>query len=294
MPGYAGYHDAAAEGGGGVWFSLAYAMRPLLWRLAFPDDIKQPVVSDKNPKGTITNSDLELAAEVCAVAVILHYAPHVEREAIGTLCDNTPTVSWVTKMASKASTPISGRLIRGLAILLYCHKAGSLLTLHVPGDDNTMADIASRPTKAKEMFGKNSVASDADFCSAFSLEFPLPDDQTWRLVTVPGWIVTNIFATLRGKRLAMQQWMGPSGSATGKRGNPTLRPTTGPSTSTASQQPIALTPSSPLLLPSGQESTVKSVKSVFSQSPRLSDMSPKDLFWTESKTPDDSSQRRGT
>jgi hypothetical protein len=32
MPKYAGYHDAAAEGAGGVWFSLADSMMPLVWR----------------------------------------------------------------------------------------------------------------------------------------------------------------------------------------------------------------------------------------------------------------------
>ena len=47
MPKFAGYHDAAAEGGGGVWFALEQKMRPLVWRLAFPDDIKNDVVSDK-------------------------------------------------------------------------------------------------------------------------------------------------------------------------------------------------------------------------------------------------------
>ncbi len=30
MPRYAGYHDAAAEGSGGVWFSLAHKMPPLV------------------------------------------------------------------------------------------------------------------------------------------------------------------------------------------------------------------------------------------------------------------------
>jgi hypothetical protein len=121
-----------------VWFSLRQQMQPLLWRLAFPEDIKNSVVSLKNPRGTITNSDLELAAEVCAVAVILYHAPIIRHQALGTLCDNTPTVSWITKMASKANTPISGRLLRGLAILLYCHHAGSLITVHVPGDDNNV------------------------------------------------------------------------------------------------------------------------------------------------------------
>ena len=287
MPKFAGYHDAAAEGGGGVWFSLQQQMQPLLWRLAFPEDIKKSVVSLNNQGGTITNSDLELAAEVCAIAVILYHAPIIRHQALGTLCDNTPTVSWITKMASKANTPISGRLIRGLAILLYCHHAGPLLTLHVPGDDNTMADIASRPTKAKQLF-RRCTNSDDDFTSAFSSEFPLPDGQTWRLVTIQDWIVLNIFETLRGKRLEMQRWMGPNGSATGKRGNPTLRPTISTSTSGDCQQKKELTPCSRLLLPSGEESTVTKLRSVFSQSAKLCDMSPKPLFWPESQTPDGS------
>jgi hypothetical protein len=75
VPSYAAFHDAAAEGGGGVWFSLKYAMVPLLWRLPHPDDIRDSVISFDNPSGSITNSDLELAAEVAAVAVILRYAP---------------------------------------------------------------------------------------------------------------------------------------------------------------------------------------------------------------------------
>ncbi len=36
MPCYVGYHDAAAEGAGGVWFSLVHAMPPVVWRVAFP------------------------------------------------------------------------------------------------------------------------------------------------------------------------------------------------------------------------------------------------------------------
>ena len=60
--------------------------------------------------------------------------------------------------------------------MLYCRYAGSLITLHVPADDNSMADISSRPTKAKQLF-KQCTHSDDDFLSAFSSEFPLPEDQ---------------------------------------------------------------------------------------------------------------------
>jgi hypothetical protein len=37
--------------------------------------------------------DLELAAEVIGVGVLLAEAPVITHEPLGTLCDNTPTVS---------------------------------------------------------------------------------------------------------------------------------------------------------------------------------------------------------
>jgi hypothetical protein len=45
MPHYAGYHDAAAEGAGGVWFSLKDEMPPSVWREAFPRDVTANVIT---------------------------------------------------------------------------------------------------------------------------------------------------------------------------------------------------------------------------------------------------------
>jgi hypothetical protein len=128
MPHYAGYHNAAAEGAGGVWFLLKDEMPPSVWREAFPRDIAANVITDDNLVGSITNSDLELAVEVLAIGVILESAPTIKHAPLGTLCDNTPTVSWVKKMASKANTPTAGWLLRGLAFMLHCHHAGRLTT----------------------------------------------------------------------------------------------------------------------------------------------------------------------
>ncbi len=111
MPRYVGYHDAAVEGAGGVWFSLAHEMQPLVWRPPFLSDVSNKVVSFDNPGGRLPNSDLELAAEVLGIGVILTEAPVVKQEPLGMLCDNTPTVSWIEKMASKSTTPTSGRLL---------------------------------------------------------------------------------------------------------------------------------------------------------------------------------------
>ncbi len=111
MPQYVGYHKAATEGTGGVWFSLSYVMPLVVWWVAFPPDIAQDVISIDNPSGSITNSDLELAAKVFAVGVILGKAPVIRHQPIGTLCNNTPAVSWIKKMASKLQSPTAGRLL---------------------------------------------------------------------------------------------------------------------------------------------------------------------------------------
>ncbi len=159
----------------------------------------------------ITNLDLELAEEVLAIGVILESAPTIKHAALGTLCDNTPTVSWVEKMASKANTPTAGRLLRGLAVMLHCHHAGRLTTMHVPGPDNVMADIASHPTKAQKLFHSPTVLSDSAFCSTFNTAFLLLDDQQWTLAASPPWVRFNVFETMRGKQLALPLWTGPNG-----------------------------------------------------------------------------------
>ncbi len=187
VPHHASYHDAAAEGAGGVWFSLCDDTPPVVWREAFPDDIAREVVSVEKPNGRLTNSDLELAAEVLAVGVALERM-NSKHTPLGTLCDNTPTVSWVDSMASKSKSPTAGRLLRGLAFMLYCAQSGRLTTVHVPGVENVMADIASHPSKAQQLFRSASALSDTHFRSSFDTTFPLPDNQQWTLATVPNWL----------------------------------------------------------------------------------------------------------
>jgi hypothetical protein len=107
MPRYAGYHDAAAEGSGGVWFSLAHEMPPLVWRLPFPHDVSDDVVSFDNPGGRLTNLDLKLAAEVLGNGVILSEAPVIKQEPLGMLCDNTPTVNSTSLTTNSNTTGVS-------------------------------------------------------------------------------------------------------------------------------------------------------------------------------------------
>ena len=63
-PTTAGAEDASGDGMGGVVFNLRHSSRPLCWRARFPSEIVDSLVSWTRPDGTLTNSDLELAAAV--------------------------------------------------------------------------------------------------------------------------------------------------------------------------------------------------------------------------------------
>jgi hypothetical protein len=282
MPHHAGYHNATAEGAGGVWFSLCDNTLPVVWREEFPADIAQEVVSVDTSNGRLTNLDLELAAKVLAVGVALEQRT-TKHTPLGMLCDNTPMVSWVDKMASKSKSPTAGCLLQGLAIMLYCAQAGCLTTVHVPREENVMADIASHPSKAKQLFCSTSALSDINFHSSFDSVFPLPDNQQWTLAAMPRWLRSNVFKTLRGKQLALQQWMNPSSTATGTHGKCTAGSIMMPLVK-SKRHTSSRTDSSLLLLPCGKASTVTDIKSRFRRWHARSNLSPKSLFWTDIPT----------
>jgi hypothetical protein len=169
--------------------------------------------------------------------------------------------------------------------MLYCHCAGRLTTIYVPGPENLMANIASCPSKALTYFRATTpVLSDHDFLLLFNVAFPLPEQQAWDLAPVPKWVKSIVLETLRGKRLDLRLWMGPNMSGTGRRGRRIVASTR----STAADHFIHLvtlkTCSSPLLLPCGKVSTAAGVRSRFSQSQLLSGPLPKDTFWTDIAT----------
>ena len=285
MPQYIAYHDAAAEGSGGVWFSVVHEMQPIVWREVFPPDIATDVKSLDNPTGTVTNSDLELAAEVLAVGVIMEMATTIKHVALGTFSDNTPTVGWIDRMASKSQSPVSGRLLRGLSYMLFWHHAGRLTTVHVNGPENVMADIASRPTKARALFsGSETTLSDEDFRSSFDLVFPLPNEQVWQLAKVPAWLKSNVFETLRGKQLDLRLWARPPRNDIGEHGRSIAGSTE--LAATGRRQQTRQKCSSLLLSPCGKVSTVTETRSRFSQCQRLSAPLPKSTFWTDIETHD--------
>jgi hypothetical protein len=83
--------DAASHGMGGVHFSPTRdGIIPLLWRAKFDPTIPDRLVTFRNHKGDITNSDLELAASVVH-ADVLAQKVDIREHTVRNFYDNTAT-----------------------------------------------------------------------------------------------------------------------------------------------------------------------------------------------------------
>jgi hypothetical protein len=60
-PDYVGIKDASKQGVGGIIIGEQKGVPPTVFRLEWPNDIRQDIISENNPEGSITNSDLEMA-----------------------------------------------------------------------------------------------------------------------------------------------------------------------------------------------------------------------------------------
>jgi hypothetical protein len=91
QPGVIGACDAAASGMGGVHFvPTSDGVIPLLWRAKFDSTIPEGLVTFRNLKGDITNSDLELAASVVH-ADVLAQEFDIREHTVHNVYDNTAT-----------------------------------------------------------------------------------------------------------------------------------------------------------------------------------------------------------
>jgi hypothetical protein len=135
--------------------------RSYVWRYRLPDDIRSKLISDTNPKGSINNSDLELAAAVIHPDVIATQFNIAETN-VATLHDNTPTVFWQKRGSTTTTGPA--------AYLLRVHSLHARLLRYIPSHDyipgptNGMADCASR---------KFDLSSN-EFLTHFNSVFPQP------------------------------------------------------------------------------------------------------------------------
>jgi hypothetical protein len=221
-PRAAGTGDASSEGAGGIWLGH---FPPTVWRVKWPDDIRQ-----RYKTGILTNSDLEMAAIIIMMLVLEQLMP-LKRQHCQLFSDNTPSVSWTTKLVAKAESTVAARLLRILAMRNRTTEAALPVTDHWPGDKNDHADTASRSSSTFHSGPHRGepCENDAVFLTLFQSTFYLPQNASWQLRRLPEPQLSLLMSTLRGQKLPLQQWTFPPALETGASGPPTV-PTTATST----------------------------------------------------------------
>jgi len=167
-PATLGAADACGTGMGGFWVATdihPQPFPPIIWRARFCPKVKAALVSSDNPKGSLTNSDLELAGYIAGHTLL---PPTLTHTSVLCATDNTPTHAWARK-GSPTSDKANAFLLRLLA--QQCRsKRQTLLPCFTPGTTNTLADFCSRSWHL----------SDAQFLHMANCRFPLPQ-QSWTL-----------------------------------------------------------------------------------------------------------------
>ena len=198
LPHIYGYVDAARGGMGGVILPCTRWISPIVWRIQFPQDIK-----DAFDQREITINDLEAIAHFVAERMIDHLLSGAV-EGLSTCfgSDNSTTVSWKQKKAprGRAKSRVAPPLLRAEALLQRFTRRGPQDILHVDGIRNVMADFPSR-SYDPEFDGRYppGEAGDMSFFLAFSHRFPLPSQLgSWTFVLPKDAVISAAFSMARG------------------------------------------------------------------------------------------------
>ena len=213
------------------------------------------MIPDVNPKGRLTNSDLESAA------ALVHYDflclnTDIHSRSSETFSDNTPTLSWCKKIVDNSISPIARRLLRGFAMLHRQELSAPVLLAYVAVDENKMADYASRLYNTLLR-----TATNTQFLAVFNSTFPI-HGGTWTSAALPTEIILNVISSLHGSRLVMRVWTILIEQANGSTGKNITKKSAPTSTSCISIKRNCL---SSLLHGSGQESSGMEKECVWDQ-----------------------------
>ncbi len=197
-----GYSDASRHGFGGIVIGENASIPPTVFRGRWTPDIQQELVSTSNPHGRLTINDLEMAGMLLLWFVIEAVTKNITNINAALFSDNSPTVSWIDRLASRRSLT-GAHLIRALALRLKVKQCCPLTPLHVAGTKNSMADMASRS------FGsvpKWYCKTQDDFSRRFNSLFPLPLQNTWNVFQFNNRLYMRVISVLRMKDSTLAEW----------------------------------------------------------------------------------------
>ena len=255
LPHYYGYVDFAACGLGGVWLPCTRWLQPIVWRLQTPPDI---AALARTPGSSISNSDGEAAAVFVGELLLSHVlGDNIAGISTHLGSDNSATVGWNQRMASRAMHRAPDRFLRWQALRARYTRRGPADVDHVAGITNEFGDF---PSRSYEQSWPND-SDDSAFFTEFSRRYPLPNTLSqhgsWRLVQPTSEIASAAFSILRNQYASAR----PQTTSTGDVGvalPPMLASTLSYRTcSSPTSTWNEATCSWPLLSPSGTVSTTK-------------------------------------
>jgi hypothetical protein len=196
-----GCHDAASPGAGGIVLPTASAApratkvkisptartrqqrnaAPIVWRFPFPKSVQRALVTFDNPKGTITNTDLELVGSILQTDAAVQNFDLRERTQLHRT-DNLGTLFWQRK-GSTTTTKAAAGLLRVQALHQRYHRSINLYD-YLPGPLNEAADDASRLQHL----------TNSQFLAHFNAKYP--QKQSWRLWMPPRQLSSNLISVL--------------------------------------------------------------------------------------------------
>ena len=129
-------------------------------------------------------------------------APDLAHKHIALFSDNSPTVSWVTKMASK-KLKVAAQLVRALALHLKFKQSCPLTPVHIPGIENALTDIPSRSFGSVPEW---TCQSDSELLTLFNSKFPLPNQASWTVFRLDTRVTTRVISALRMRCITLEEW----------------------------------------------------------------------------------------
>lgn len=105
-----------------------------MFRLEWPAKIRRELVTETNRKGSITNSDVEMAGLLLLWLVMEGVCGDMCNKHVALFSDNDPTVSWVRRVG--AAFKVAAQLVRALALRLKQNETCPIFPVHIPGKQN--------------------------------------------------------------------------------------------------------------------------------------------------------------
>jgi hypothetical protein len=150
--------------------------------------------------------DYQLGPELAGLVILWLMMEHVCRplteKQIALFSDNSPTVSWVQRMAS-CSSLVAEQLVQVLALCFNIQRVCPITTLHIVGDQNSMTHIPSRSFGSEP---KWHFKLESDLLTFFNCTFTLPKQNLWTVCQPISTIATRVISILRMTPFTLDDW----------------------------------------------------------------------------------------